>query len=491
MKARAPLLLAAALTAIAGAALLGLAWRGTRVPAELPPLPEFAAWLPAFARSAPPPAAGAPARLALGRDGPEAGSPLWQEEARYPWVPRTRAQADGLRELRRFAETCSGAAPTGSGSPSLAAASRWHAELCAGRAPRAPREELFHPSGQTYAALTCDRDPAAGCDAGRMHVREWARLPVAQRSALRDRLSATDPEVLAAFGSGAGLALDDEIAWVREDHGTGERGPGAELAYRAYARTDLARYLRALGPFALASAGDEPRACARREGNACVDWDLASLRRGASRAAIGAGATLLAAALALLGAGLAQRRRERVAAAGRARAFEAFAHDLRTPLAALRLDLEGSASGERALAQLERIRELAERTEALAFGGGTDPLQEIELGSWLAGWVPRAFPGAELALPSTPVAVATGPESLRLALTQLLGNAFRHGRAPVRLTVRATGRRPEIEVSDAGRWNAERPGWGSGLTLARESLRAIRARLSVERDPATRVRIRL
>jgi signal transduction histidine kinase len=187
-------------------------------------------------------------------------------------------------------------------------------------------------------------------------------------------------------------------------------------------------------------------------------------------------------ALALAGASLAatlaarlasEERSRREVEAARRRLVAAASHDLRTPLASLRLLVEsiddGVVTGE------TRDRYLAEvRTHVAALSALVDDLFElsrIEAGdiSWTMSQVelralvgdtvaamraPAAARGVALAteLPAHEVLARANPEKLQRVLFNLLQNAIRHTPADGSVTVRARSApgSVEVEVADEG-----------------------------------------
>jgi signal transduction histidine kinase len=191
----------------------------------------------------------------------------------------------------------------------------------------------------------------------------------------------------------------------------------------------------------------------------------------------------------------------------RERAFSADAsHQLRTPLAALRLELEaielrGDAPPElpAALAQVDRVQHTVETLLAVARDAPRssavtplEPLLDEAEGRWRG---PLAAEGRPLRLHvETPGAAAqvSGPV-LREILDVLLDNAHRHGAGAVEIHVRSAGGSPAVDVADEGRGLAGDPedafarraaaadGHGIGLALARSLAHAEGGRLTVTR----------
>ncbi len=182
----------------------------------------------------------------------------------------------------------------------------------------------------------------------------------------------------------------------------------------------------------------------------------------------------------------------------RERAFSADAsHQLRTPLTALRLELEaGDTIG--ALKQVERLQDtVATLLDAARDGSGArSPVVLAPLLSELqATWSSRlAAVGRplRLAMPEDLPAAATTEGAVREILQVLVENAVVHGTGTVRVTARTTGGAIAIDVTDEGpgvagdvnaifeRRTASVHGSGIGLSLARSLAAADGGRLVLQ-----------
>ena len=187
----------------------------------------------------------------------------------------------------------------------------------------------------------------------------------------------------------------------------------------------------------------------------------------------------------------------------RERAFSSDAsHQLRTPLTALRMELEEAemnqvgADPAAALRQVGRLESTIDTLLAAARGtrqGGSDTdvvavAEELE-----SVWRPRlAEDGRRLRLElgPGPLHADADPGVVREILNVLLENACEHGRGSVTLSAEAAGTWARVEVSDEGPGfgaNAEhafergnsRGGHGIGLALARSLADAEGGRLTI------------
>ncbi|MGR6967568.1 sensor histidine kinase [Geodermatophilus sp. URMC 61] len=194
----------------------------------------------------------------------------------------------------------------------------------------------------------------------------------------------------------------------------------------------------------------------------------------------------------------------------RERAFSAdVSHQLRTPLAGLRLRLEAAA--ERAdpdtrreiaasLADTDRLEAIIDELLALARAGQTASAGPVDLGGLLGELSPEW--GARLALHGRDLEVQVAPgvsdarastAAVRQVLGVLVDNATTHGRGTVTVTVREASGAVAVDVSDEGpgvqdgegdlfaRRADQRHGHGIGLALARRLAEAEQGRLTLSR----------
>jgi signal transduction histidine kinase len=177
----------------------------------------------------------------------------------------------------------------------------------------------------------------------------------------------------------------------------------------------------------------------------------------------------------------------------RERAFTADAsHQLRTPLAALRLELEamelrGDSSPElvAALREVERLQTTIDTLLAVARDAPRDGAPSTDLRAiveeleevWRGELAARARP-LRIATQGTPPVARASPTVVREILDVLLSNACTHGGGQVTVTMRETGDWIAVDVSDEGagvidaegifgRRSGSGDGHGIGLALAR------------------------
>ena len=190
------------------------------------------------------------------------------------------------------------------------------------------------------------------------------------------------------------------------------------------------------------------------------------------------------------------------------RMLGAIGHDMRTPLASLRIRIESmepAAEREKVIGTLEEMSAMLEETLALARAGrATEAVRPIDLNA-LADAVVEEFVtlGQKVEMAAGDRIVADVQANLlRRALRNLIENAVRHaGSATV--SVRTSGDKVALEVADDGPGipeaelanvmepfvrleasrNRETGGSGLGLTLARSAAQAHRGRLELENRP--------
>ncbi len=136
----------------------------------------------------------------------------------------------------------------------------------------------------------------------------------------------------------------------------------------------------------------------------------------------------------------------------RTQMLAALAHDLRSPLTALRVHAEMVEDAETKTgitASLDEMQDMVEATLAYARGVGQDEaLQRTEIGAFLTD-IRDATNGALDVRPGPEATVQIKPKALRRALRNLIDNAGRYGRNPT-LTWGVSDESIEILVEDDG-----------------------------------------
>lgn len=202
----------------------------------------------------------------------------------------------------------------------------------------------------------------------------------------------------------------------------------------------------------------------------------------------------------------------------RALMLAGLSHDLRTPLAKLSLGVEILASHDEPEVTASLRRSIAEMDALVgqfldvARDSREEPTVVARLDE-LAREVAAAYAdhGQPLQLePGAPPAVRMHPAALRRALTNLLENAWRHGRPPVRLRTGQDGDSVWFEVIDSGTGLGGRdaetlkqafrrgenarggvPGAGLGLAIAERIAREHGGRLALSERPGPGLRARI
>jgi signal transduction histidine kinase len=182
-------------------------------------------------------------------------------------------------------------------------------------------------------------------------------------------------------------------------------------------------------------------------------------------------------------------------------------HELRTPLTLLKSRIQLARRRPRSVAEHERVLDELEvdvtRMAALAeqlldlnrYRGDAEGVSDVGdvVSAVLERWrVARPEQAGDISLnkPQQPALARIDPRVLERVVTNLLDNAFTHGRPPVRVSVRSAGLHSVLSVSDAGpgmpadllrqatrRFNRaaearSRPGAGLGLSIVEELVTA-------------------
>lgn len=145
--------------------------------------------------------------------------------------------------------------------------------------------------------------------------------------------------------------------------------------------------------------------------------------------------------------------------ASRSTLLAGIAHDLRTPIARMRLALEvlpPSADpelSERMLRGLDNMTRLVNQSLEFSRGVGNDPSQEVDVADLIEELTEEARRGgAEIHLqPGRTCVRMASPMALRRILTNLLDNAVRYREnRPIDITCECEGERLRISVADRG-----------------------------------------
>ncbi|WP_343907590.1 PAS domain S-box protein [Nocardioides aquiterrae] len=146
------------------------------------------------------------------------------------------------------------------------------------------------------------------------------------------------------------------------------------------------------------------------------------------------------------------------------------AHELRTPVGVLagtaetlrehwtQLDdadrdglLDGMVSSAARLRRLLTDLLTASRLQASALEMSSEPVDVLRLAEAAVATAQRIHPADEVLVEGEPGLVVDGdPDRLAQVLDNLIGNALRHGRPPVRVTVHRVGDTVEVAVGDSG-----------------------------------------
>lgn len=169
------------------------------------------------------------------------------------------------------------------------------------------------------------------------------------------------------------------------------------------------------------------------------------------------------------------------------RLYREAGHELRTPLALLRMELDLALSRDRSHDELlaalrstseevDRLTSLSEDLLSRSQSGSDAPLRatEVDVASLLAAVRNRFAPAAAVSGRRVvlrldgPLAVRGDATRLDRALTNLVDNALRHGTGDVELAGEAVDGRVVVRVSDDGPATPGERGHGFGLAIAEE-----------------------
>lgn len=363
----------------------------------------------------------------------------------------------------------------------LVKALEWHRFRC-GQAP-APAAAFFtrppfvHPSGTSYVRLAHGSGEPAFRSAEWVvrhlafaHAAEWAALaretPGLTLDEPRRVLSELPADALAGLRDRDRVVLGG--AWVLVARGgKAATGVAEEIAYDAFARAHLDRFLDAT-PFRLTRYRPGASFLARI-GRAGWQVDAAEDRARTLRfqvlalaglLALTAGAVGLAASR--LSAGLDDARRRRFMLA-------TLTHELRTPLASMSVSLEAlreaydslppraQESFVRMCDDVARLGRVAETSRQYLRADGSRRLVDLKpvrvpsANELVEGWLERFREAGISWVPlDADTAWSLDPYWTEVCVTNLIDNALRHGRPPVRVKLERAGSGLAVSVQDAG-----------------------------------------
>lgn len=416
----------------------------------------------------------------------------WRPESA---LPRThRYDREEVRRLDRYAADCTDA--PGAAEGPLRKAWIWARHVCGeGPLPKAFFSEppFMHPDGHSFAwhARACGPKCTGTDDLEHFHVLERAEVagsgfPTLDRRTLRDLL-ASEP-----------FTSDEQTLFVR-------RG-------QKYVPLALAELTAKGSRFGI---GNEAACDTRSYGRCWVDRERRQGARVSQRVLVGGA---VACALGLLALLVWRIRIGRELMKERLLVLRLLAHELRTPVTALKLEIEGVRNG------FDRL-EADHQGHFLAIAGAVARLQRVvqasvvylrsdskkgetarpidSLRDFVEGIASEAGDETiEVDAPDGPVALPL--TSAALAIRNVIRNAVVHGKAPRSVKAVIETRAVVVTVSDAGELPRElvrtlgravvvsrrADGLGLGLHLASQALRAVGGRLEVSRSP-TRFTIRI
>jgi signal transduction histidine kinase len=344
----------------------------------------------------------------------------------------------------------------------LVKAAEWHRFLC-GDAP-APAAEWFarppylHPGGGSYVKRAHATARAPFREAGWIerhlayaHASEWASFG-APADRARANVAALPPRALLAVRDREPVVLGPRAVFIART-----RGARDDAVWDVFPREAVKEAL-ASTPYRLGVSGrltywfDHSEARARHQRPRLL----------ALTALVALAAAALGLAVSRVSAGLADARRRRFM-------LQTLTHELRTPLAGMTVALEAlrdayDALPERAqesfvrvcdgVARLDRVVQSSRRylrADASRALVDLEPVRVESVNELIEGWLERLDDARVTLAPLAPdSAVTLDPHWTETCVTNLIDNALRHGKAPVRVTLARAGDRLAITVEDAG-----------------------------------------
>ncbi|MDR0449324.1 MAG: HAMP domain-containing histidine kinase [Rickettsiales bacterium] len=194
--------------------------------------------------------------------------------------------------------------------------------------------------------------------------------------------------------------------------------------------------------------------------------------------------------------------------------LNAVSHDLKTPLARMKLGLEnGNAGNEMLLSEIDNMSGMIGGYLAFARGELPEEEQDVSLAPMLARLardLDNKRVKIELSLPESPVLFYARPTALARAFTNILVNALNHAKSKARITETDSDEFVEVVIDDDGkgipenkRKDAVQPfvrldsarasdgGTGLGLTIAKQAVENHGGQLLLEDSPLGGLRVRV
>jgi signal transduction histidine kinase len=374
----------------------------------------------------------------------------------------------------------------------------------------AERAPFIHPSGKSYASLVRNMDRVwLRAHLRSFHVLELGALDPALLDDEDRALASLEPSAWRAIEAGDRLVLAAKWLVVVE------RGPFGPARLRFHRRSDWDRF-SAGGPLVLAPRGSSW--CAE-EASSTLCWrslPVAPRDRLVFRVTASIGALLIVLGAAVLAIALVRARR--AAEAERVFLLRALTHELRTPATTLKLDVEPLRSSFDELPadcqepmlrvldgvdRLARVLDVTGRALALldekAKSTTLEPRSVPSFRAWLeeiaAGWPD----GVTLTIEGDDAALTIDPDWLAVAVRNLVENAVRHGKPPVRVVAKVENTMLSLRVTDGGetpdfllkdavvpfKRGQKSSGLGLGLALAHRIASLSKGRLVHEPRPTT------